>query len=161
MMRKTWRWLVRCFLLATMLAGCESPPPAWPAAESVTWATYARADVGFSVDYPKTFRPEQLGDDTVFYYNGFPIFRVLLVDEQAARERGLWVISRPVATLTLAGQTAQRYVYDHGDFVTYTPTIAYVVPHAGKQLGVEFRIDGVALNATAQHMLDSFQLDRK
>jgi hypothetical protein len=144
-----------------MLAGCKSSPPAWPAESDVRWATYARHDVGFSVEHPDIFRPEQNGDDTVFYYNGFPIFRVLLVDEQAAGRRGLWLVSRPVESVTVAGQPAQRYVYDHGDFATYTPTIAYVLPHHNKQLGIEFRIDGATLNATAQHMLDSFRLDAK
>lgn len=143
---------------ALALVGCLSAPPAWPGLENVKWATYGRADVGFSVDYPESFRPQQIGDDTVFYYQDFPIFRVLLVDEPAARERGLWVVSGPLDTVTVAGRAARRYVYDHSDFMTYTPTIAYVLPHAGKQLGIEFRIDGATLNATAQHMLESFRL---
>ena len=145
-------------LLALLVAGCRSSPPAWPAEASVHWETYSRDDVGFSIEYPDSFRPEQIGDDTVFYANGFPIFRILLVDEQSARQRGLWVVSRPVDTATLAGQPAQRYVYEHGDFFTYTPTIAHVLPWHGKELGIEFRIDGDSLNATAQHMLDSFRL---
>ncbi len=145
-------------IVALILAGCKSTPPAWPRAADVRWSTYTRTDVGFSVAVPETFRSEQNGDDTVFYASGFPIFRVLWVDEEAARRRGLWVVSQPVETVTVAGQPAQRYVYDHGDFVTYTPTIAYVLPWHGKQLGIEFRIDGDALNDTAQHMLDSFRL---
>lgn len=145
-------------ILALFLAGCKSTPPVWPAASDVRWSTYTRADVGLSVAVPDTFRPEQIGDDTVFYANSFPIFRVLWVDEAAARQRGLWVVNQPVETATVAGQLAQHYVYDHGDFVTYTPTIAYVLSWHGKQLGIEFRIDGDALNDAAQHVLDSFRL---
>ena len=154
------RWVIAA-ILAFALAGCKSAPPRWPAAGDVHWSTYTRADVGFSVSVPDIFRPEQIGDDTVFYANGFPIFRVLWVDEAAARQRGLWVASQPVGTVTVAGQPARHYVYDHGDFVTYTPTIAYVLPWHGKQLGIEFRIDGDSLNATAQHMLDSFERTRE
>ena len=154
-------WLTLCFVLAAPLASCKSSPPAWPAAQDVHWSTYTREDVGFSLEHPDTFRPEQNGDDTVFYNNGFPSFRVLLVDAPAAKRRGLWVVSQPLETVTVAGQPAQRYVYDHGDFVTYTPTVAYVLPQYDKQLGIEFRTDGTTLNATAQHMLDSFRLTGK
>ncbi len=150
--------LLAAVILTLFLAGCKSAPPAWPALTGVHWATYTRDDVGFSIDYPDSFRPEQIGDDTVFYASGFPIFRVLLVDDKAAKQRGLWVISQPIDMVTVAGQPAQRYAYDHGDFITYTPTIAYVMPWHGKQLGVEFRIDGDSLNETARHMLDSFRL---
>lgn len=150
--------LLAAVFVALFLAGCKSAPPAWPAESAVHWATYTRDDVGFRIDYPDSFRPEQNGDDTVFSANGFPIFRVVLVDAEAAKQRGLWVGSRPVETVTVGGQPAQRYVYDHGDFITYTPTVAYVLPRHGKQLGIEFRIDGDTLNETARHMLESFQV---
>lgn len=158
---KQARLSIMWVVLVSMLVGCKSSPPAWPAAADVRWATYARDDVGFSVEYPDTFRSEQIGDDTVFYANGFPIFRVLLVNVEAARQRGLWAVSKPVEAVTIAGQAAQRYAYNHGDFVTYTPTIAYVLPWHDKELGIEFRMGGDVLNDTAQHMLDSFRLTRK
>lgn len=145
-------------VLAVVLASCQSSPPQWPRADAVQWEPYTRADIGWSVETPTTFQPDQVGDDTVFRYHGFPIFRVLFVDDAAARQRGLWAQSRPIGAVTIDGRPAAAYSYDHEDFFTYTHTLAYVLPYQGKQLGIEFRTEGENLDATQQRILSSFRM---
>jgi hypothetical protein len=136
----------------------RNSPPGWPSADSGEWLTYKREDVGLTIDVPAGFTAEQLGNDTVFRYQGFPILRVLLVDDEAARRRGLWVVGVPTDEVEVDGRKAQFYSYNHKDFFSYTHTLAYVLPYAGKQLGIEFRTDGEALNAMQQQILDSVRL---
>lgn len=148
--------LMLTLLLAFAVAGCRDAAPAFPAGP-VPWQSYARSDIGFTIDVPAGFQAEQIGGDTVFRYEGFPVLRVLLVDAEAARTRGLWATSQPVGEAQVGGQTAAVYAYDHQDLFTYTHTLAYVLPRGDKQLGIEFRTESDRLDATEQHILNSFQ----
>lgn len=148
--------LLLTLLLAFAVTDCRDVAPTFPAGPT-PWQSYTRPDIGFTIDVPAGFEAEQVGDDTVFRYQGFPVLRVLLVDAEAARTRGLWVTSKPVGQAQVAGQTAEVYAYDHQDLFTYTHTLAYVLPHGDKQLGIEFRTASDTLDATEQRILNSFQ----
>ena len=145
--------------LAFALANCRDVAPAFPTGP-VPWQSYARPDIGFTIDAPAEFQVEQNSSDTVFRYQGFPVLRVLLVDAEAARARGLWATSQPIGQAQVAGQTADVYAYDHQDLFTYTHTLAYVLPHGEQQLGIEFRTEGDTLDATEGRILASFRLTR-
>ncbi len=151
--------LMLTLLLAFAVADCRDVAPVFPSGP-VPWQSYARPDIGFTLDVPAGFEAEQVGDDTVFRYQGFPVLRVLLVDAEAARTRGLWATSEPVGQAQVGGQTADVYAYDHQDLFTYTHTLAYVLPRGDKQLGIEFRTADDTLDRTEQRILDSFRFSQ-
>ncbi len=130
--------------------------------ERLRWRTYTDRTLAYSIDYPEGFEM-QVRDDgeaqlrvTGVYSTDVPA-RVVHATEEEARRRGLWARKFITGPATLGGRQGERYVYTHSDGPFYSRTVAYVVPHRGKMLGLEFRAEG-DLDRVQQRMLASFRL---
>lgn len=146
------------FILLLLLAGCRSHPTPFPEPGSFQWATYTHTNPGYTVQYPDVFTPFALGNTVAFQYRDTYVMRIVFVEEDEARNRGLWASHAPVGPVHFGGRTGQRYTYDHHDGPFYLHTVAWVVPVAGRFLGLEFRTDADTLNAVQQHIVDTFQV---
>jgi hypothetical protein len=58
------------------------------------------------------------------------------------------------------GRDGRRHVYDHSDGPFVSRTVAYVFPHRGRQLGLEFRTDADVLDAVQAEMLASLRFEK-
>lgn len=147
-------------ILVMGLAGCAPAALEWP--DEVlghAWAQYRNEAVGYSLSYPAACSVEE--DDgglTVrFRYHGAPIIAVTLASETEAARRGLWPDHLPVGEVTLGGREGQKYVYNHYDGPFGLHTVSYVVPHADRQLGLEFRTDDDDPSRVQRQILSSFR----
>ena len=149
------RFVLLCLL--TFL-GCQAHPPALPDASAVRWARYEHRPLGVRLDVPEVFGKKYHGDEVAFTYNGTAA-RLVWVTEGEARRRGLWPLAEQGVPVTLGGRGGYRYAYDHPDGPVRSHTIAYVVPHRGRLLGLEFRTDADTLNTIGERMLKSLSFD--
>lgn len=142
---------------AVALAGCrqEAPPP--PAEGSFEWAAYTNEAVGYTMDIPSVYQiDEEDGGEAVFLrWDGRVPVKVFLTDERNGRRNGLWPGEDPSGAITLGGRDGVLYEYDHWDGPFGSAMRSYVVPHAGKELGLEFQSDG-DLHAVNARILGSF-----
>lgn len=145
--------LVALALLSTSLAGCRVEPIELPPAKS--WRTYESPALGVALEVPDFFAIKEYDHGALFRLHGANAVLLRFVDPAEAKRRGLWVGTPPAGPIQLGGRAGQRYVYPHGDGPVYSVTEAYVVPHRGKELGLEFRTRGDA--AIREHMLASFR----
>ena len=134
--------------LGCRVEGAELPAPA-------AWRSYQNAALGVAFDIPEYFVVQEDRGGTLFRFQGGNAVLLRFVDEQDGRGRGLWIDEPPAGATTLGGRAGNRYLYRHHDGPVYSVTEAYVVPHRGKQLGLEFRSqnDGVV----RERMLASFR----
>jgi hypothetical protein len=146
--------------LATILAGCrhDAPPP--PAERSFEWTTYSNEAIGYTMSIPDVYRiDEEGGGEAVFFrWDGRVPVKVELTDERNGRRNGLWPGEEPSGEIELDGRPGDLYEYDHWDGPFGSAMRSYVVPHDGKELGLEFRSDG-ELHAVNQQILDSFKFE--
>lgn len=147
-------------LLAGLLtAGCGGSPPPNPAASAVVWKTYSNSVVGYSLEYPDVYTPQEhhQGRDVLFRYDDYPVISISHVDEEEGRGRGLWVKYGAVRSIQLSGRQGKQYRYDHYDGPLYMSTMSYVVPHQEKFLGLEFRTNLEQVDEVQRRILRSFQ----
>lgn len=149
------RFVLTCLLALT---GCRAEAPVLPDSSTVAWASYHHAPLGVRLDVPVAFGKKSRGDEVAFTYNGTAA-RLVWVTEEEARERGLWPRADHHTAASLGGRGGFHYVYDHPDGPVLSRTIAYVVPHRGRLLGLEFRTDADTLGSIGQRMLESFSFD--
>lgn len=143
---------------ALALTACEQPVPDPLDEDSVEWTTYTNRTLGFSLDIPASYDIEVDDNSVVLSDDGHTAVRVTHADREEARNRGLWAQVEPREEREYAGRTGQYYVYKHWDGPSYVPTLAWVVRHQGKDLGVEFRTTEVEMNDVHEHMLKSLDL---
>jgi len=143
--------------LAPILAGCrhDAPPP--PAEGSFAWTTYTNEAVGYTISIPDVYAidEEGAGAGVFLRWDGRVPVKVYLTDERNGRRNGLWPGEEPSGEIELDGRAGHLYEYDHWDGPFGSAMRSYVVPHDGKELGLEFRSDG-ELHAVNQQILDSF-----
>ena len=139
--------------------GCGGTPPRNPPAEGVTWKVYSNAVVGYTLEYPEVYEPQEHheGRDVLFRYDGYPVISISHVDEEEGRNRGLWVGRQPLERIWLAEREGDQYHYRHYDGPFYMRTVSYVVPHQGKSLGLEFRTHQTEPDGVQRHILRSFR----
>lgn len=134
--------------LGCKVEGAELPAP-------VAWRTYENAALGVAFDIPEYFAVREDKGGTLFRFQGGNAVLLRFVDQEEGRGRGLWIDEPPAGVTMLGGRSGQRYVYRHHDGPIYSVTEAYVVPHRGKQLGLEFRSQHD--HAVRERMLTSFR----
>lgn len=145
--------LAAALWLSLAVAGCRVEPIELPAAQA--WRSYENPALGVALDIPDFFTIEEYDQGAMFRIHGANAVLLRFVDAAEAKHRGLWVGSPAAGPIHLGGRTGKRYVYRHGDGPVYSITEAYVVPHRGKELGLEFRTRGDA--AVRERMLASFR----
>lgn len=146
--------------LALALVACSSGPPELEAG-TFGWESYANGAVGFTMEIPDVYEPEEEGSGNAVLFRwkrGVPVKAYWTTAEEAAH-RGLWFGESPVGTATLDGVEGRRYEYRHCDGPFCSRMVSFVIPWRGRVLGLEFRSDG-PLNATNRRILESFELDR-
>ena len=137
------RWvLVTLILILIAAGGCcrRGATTADLQPDDLAWRPYIHDDLGFSLDIPETFetRAREHGSHTRFdYRDGTPV-RVLWLSEEEGVGRGLWHGRPPEAAVMIGGRNGHRYAYDHTDGPFCSRRIAYVLPHRGKELAIEF-----------------------
>ena len=148
------RWpLILGAAIVPVVAGCRQQAPRAPAEGSFEWTTYANEAVGYKMEIPDVYRiDEEGGGDAVYFrWDGRVPVKVYLTDERNGRRKGLWPGEDPSGPIELGGRPGQLYEYDHWDGPFNSAIRAYVVPHEGKELGLEFRSDE-ELHAVNQRM---------
>ena len=130
--------------------------PRTPADGTFQWVTYENKALGYSIVHPDVLTLQQRGSEAWFAFEGPTFLRILDVDAEAARRRGLWGEQQPVGRATVGGRPATKYMYRHYDFNEYRPMMTYVVEHRGRLLGIEFPMHGYELDPVRQRILDSF-----
>ena len=122
------------------------------------WASYQHPVVGYSVAHPQGFEvDEDDGRNLLFRFEGQVPVLVRFTSEEEGRDRGAWFGSEAVADVELGGRSGHKYIYDHYDGPFRARTIAYVISHQDRWLGLEFRSDG-DLDPVQQKILESFKL---
>jgi len=144
--------LVVLALSLAVIPGCDSTP-VWPS--QTEWRSYTHPGLGYSMEIPKACTIQQ---DTIFRYDGQPILCVNYVTPAEGRRRGLWPGNDPMGTITLAGRQGRKYIYQHCDGLSCMNVISYVIDYRGRELGVEFRMQGDELGEVQRHVLESFTL---
>lgn len=144
------------FLLA---AACRMGEPPEPAEGTFEWTTYRNADVGYAVELPDLYRPdEEDGGRAVLFRSGDGVpVKVYWMTESEGDGRGLWFGESPVGVDSLAGFEARRYEYTHCDGPLCSRMVSFVIPHGERMLALEFRSDG-PLTRTNERILRSFAL---
>ena len=126
--------------LAAALAGCRIEAADLPMPRG--WRVYTNETLGVALEVPDylTVNVSARHPGTVFFrFHGGNAVLLRWADEEESERRGLWVGSEPLGAITMGGRAGQRYDYRHHDGPVYSITSAYVVPHRGKELALEFR----------------------
>ena len=146
-------------LSALLMTGCSGTPPANPAVDAVVWRTYSNPMVGYSLEYPEIYTPQERyqGRDVLFRYDNYPVVSISHVNEEEGTSRGLWVKHGAVGSIQLSGREGNQYQYDHYDGPFYMRTVSYVVPHRERFLGLEFRTDLEQPDEVQTRILQSFR----
>jgi hypothetical protein len=137
------------------LAACESLPP--PPPDEFSWEAYVNAAVGYEMEIPDAYRPDEEDDGKAvfFRWRGTVPVKVYLADEEMGRDRGLWPGHEPVGEIELGGRPGALYEYTHCDGPFCSKMKSFVVEHMGRSLGLEFRTEG-DLDEMNRHIVDSF-----
>jgi len=145
---------------ALLFQGCLGAPDT-PRAGTFAWKTYRNDAIGVSLEYPDAYQPYELesGVDVAFKLHGSPAIRLSLRSEADSRHHGLWAGSEPVADALFAGRQGKRYAYDHYDGPFGSPVLAFVIPHEGKFLALEFRTMNSDLDDVQRRILESVEVD--
>lgn len=151
-------WVIAAALVALCLSACEQPVPDPLDPDRVEWTTYANRTLGFRMEIPAGYDLEVDGNSVVLSDRGRTAVRVTHADREEARNRGLWAQVDPIEEREYAGKTGMYYEYKHWDGPSYVPTLAWVVKHRAKDLGVEFRTIESDLNEVHVHMLESLEV---
>lgn len=147
-------------IVAVSFVGCAPVALEWPdEVLSGAWSTYHNDSLGYSLRYPAACSVDEDDGGRVvrFRYHGAPIIVVTFASEREAARRGLWPDHLPVGEATLGGRAGEKYVYNHYDGPFGVHTVSYVVPHEGRQLGMEFRTDDDDPSPVQRQILGSFR----
>lgn len=149
-------WLLAA-MFSTVLGACCSPPSPTRVLDParVEWRRYEDPILQYAIDYPSEFEVSSREGEVLFRWGGVPV-RVAFESEEEGRRRGLWFGQAPVRAATLGGRPAQVYAYEHREGPFCSRTVAFVVEHRGKFLGLEFRTPA-ALTRIQAHMRKSFR----
>lgn len=142
-------------VLAITIISCASVAPMLPSASELQWTSYNNDRMGISLSVPTDFLVQEYEGDIFFRYHDRVALRITLTTTEDARKRGLWPISSPVADLTVAGHSAQEYVYDHYDGPVFDHFVAYVFDYQGQSLAVAFHTEQNELNSAQEQILNS------
>jgi len=146
------------FASGAAICACEQPVPDPVDPSRVEWSPYGNEDLGFRLEVPAHYEIHADGDGVVFTDDGRTALRVTHADRTEARNRGLWAQVDPTEAREYGETAGQFYRYRHYDGPTYVPTLAYVVRHRGKDLGVEFRTRRSDLDPVHEHVLATLEL---
>ena len=158
-MREERQW-ARAFasaLLPALLAGCRSEAPAAPP-DDVETRRFESPALDVALVVPASFSVHQDEAGVVFRHAGRPAIRLLWLDEERGRERGLW-FGHEARPATIAGRPGARYDYMHWDGPLRSRTVSYVVPYRGRELGLEFRTDARPLPPVYRRVVESLELE--
>lgn len=155
---KSWARAFVAGVLPALLAGCQAKAPTPPDAAAVEWRDYVDRELQVAFAYPADFDVKRQGDDVVLRSGGKPAIRLIWVDAERGRKRGLW-FGNPYTPATVAGVKGERYEYEHYDGPVRSRTISYVIPYRGRWLGLEFRTDAARLPAAYERVLESLRVD--
>lgn len=163
--RRAMRWAGWSAIAVTLsgvtlwVAGCEMElEPRIDDAQAVEWVEYVSEELGVRLEHPAHWRVEESGNTIRFVGDVATAMRVTLVDPEEARERGLWGRSE-IVRIDTAGVLAWRfYRYRHYDGPVYVPTLAFVVRHRGKELGIEFRTRSADAGEVEKRVLATVRL---
>ena len=139
-----------------VLACAVSPGPQLDL-RALNWAVHRSDTLGYEISYPDIFTAEdEEGTGGVIFRHNGTRGRVIFLDAEEGRNRGLWVRHEPVGSIELGGLKGQQYIYYHWDLFIYARTVAFVVPLRGKFLALQFETTA-QLTAVQKRMLDSFR----
>jgi hypothetical protein len=126
-------------LEAALLAmACQWGPVELPAPRS--WREFQDPALHVALDVPANFVARPVPDGTSFSIPDVGTFAVLRSAAIADEERHhLFVHDTPLGTAPVAGIAAEHFRYRHYDGPFYCVSDAFVVPHAGKRIALEFR----------------------
>lgn len=154
------RTLVALAVAVWTLATCEQDiEPMIADVDAVEWVAYENRELGIRLEHPARWRVEAGATSIRFEGEVATAMRVTLIEASEAEDRGLWGRT-PVVRVDTAGVLAYRfYRYRHYDGPAYVPTLAFVVPHRGVELGVEFRTRSEEPGPVEHRILGSLRLD--
>lgn len=147
-----------CLAAVAALMACEQPVPDPLDPDGLDWTSYANDDLGFRMEAPARYRVRVEGNSVVFADGNRTAVRVTHADRSEARNRGLWAQVEPLEQREYGRTTGRFYRYKHWDGPSFVPTLAYVVRHRGKELGIEFRTRQDDLDDVHQHVLETLEL---
>ena len=145
-------------LFSIGLVACRAEAPPAPDVSTVRWREYHADELGVTLRVPSTFDVDERGPEVGFRSDGPIALRLVWVTEEEADDRGLWP-GHDGRRTSVAGRDGVLYDYDHRDLEQRSRTIAYVVPHRGRLLGIEFRTDEAELPAVYREVVESIRFD--
>ncbi len=145
-------------LALAVLAGCRQPVPPQLDFDQTRFEVTRSDELGLSVEHPARYRATLDGNSLILSDGGLTAVRLTLATRAEARNRGLWAQADPVGDTGFGGTRGTWYRYRHWDGPSWVPTLAYVVPHRGLELGVEFRTTAHEFDAVHRHILASLEL---
>ena len=129
-------------LILPILLSCESEPPEHPPLASIDWKEFTHPTLGYSIKYPSFYKVREHDADVMFRFDNYPVLVINYVDEQEARDRGLWAKHKSVDSMMVDNRFWRKYVYTHYDIISGMRTVSYVTNFKEKMLGIEFRTSG-------------------
>ena len=146
-------------ILAIVIVSCATTAPMLPSAADLQWTSFHSERLGITLEIPKEFVAQEYDGDLFFRYADHLALRITLSTPEEARRRGLWPSSPPVGNVTVAGQSAVEYFYDHYDGPIYDHYVAFVFAHRGQSLAIAFHSEQNELNSTQQRIVDSLRMN--
>ena len=133
------RFLLFVVWVASSLLGCRVGPFEMPPAHG--WHVYTSPALHVAVDVPDYMETVEGGEGMTAFRLPHGGNAVLLrwADKAEQERRGLWAGNAPLGPCALGGRAGEHFRYRHYDGPIYSVTDAYVVPHMGKDLALEFR----------------------
>ena len=147
-------------LLLATVAGCQVPALPQLNDSDARWVAYANTELGYEFDYPELLEPSVEGAEVQLRSQGRINARVVFVDRAEMDRRGLWGGSPSDELARMGGRQALIYRHEHWDGPLYAPTVAYVVPHRDRYLGLEFRLGGMSAEAR-ERIVESFRFTER
>jgi len=121
------------------------------------WTTYSNPTVGYTLRIPSIYVAHESkgGQAVVFRWQRRAPVKITFGNAKKARRRILWFGRESQGAIALGGRVGRRYLYTHCDGPFCSRMVAFVVPHRGRELTLEFRADG-KLPAVYRTIVSSF-----
>jgi len=105
------------------------------------WTEIQLRGLGVALQVPAEYQVDENREGTGFraFYQGSTKVDLMLIEHQAAAERGLWARHEPIRQVELGGRPASYYLYTHFDAFSGIRTHAYALPFQGRWLALELR----------------------
>jgi len=135
-------------------AGCQWGPIELPPPHG--WREFRDPVLGVTLEIPDDYGILPVPEGISFFVPDVGTAAVLRPAATVDEERHHFAVGdTPLGTVMVAGRPAEHFRYRHFDGPIYCVTDAYVIPHGGRRIALEFRT--IRGDAVKRHVLASMR----